>query len=223
MQPQHLGHACPQKSAVVLLGRKAAKVHRPEVHRRFAAHNPFGQHFARTTGTGDASRVKPSGDKTIVHFGCLADDKIIVRRKALWPVDKFYKVGVGQGGNAVFAGLKRLGKFGPVRLKQLKREVVGNSIDQPRFGVGLERAQHNRITLWAKVERIVRVAAHRQIGVGAGDRFANNVVVFDRVKRNLDASAQGQVARPHATTEDNNFTLDRAQGGFHARRPAILV
>ena len=123
----------------------------------------------------------------------------------------------------MFAGLKWFGKFGPVRLKQLKGEAVGDLIDQPRFGMGLERTQHNCVILRAKVERIVRVATHRQIGVGARDRFANNVVVFDWVKRNLDASTQGQVARPHATTEDNNFALDRTQGGFDTSGSAILV
>src|SRR5438445_4834065 len=208
VQTENLRDALTQKGAVVRPRSETANVHRPKVNRGLSFDDPFGKIFSRSAGARDADGVEAGGDEQISQFRRLAQDEVVVGRETLRPVDEPGELAGFQRGDAPLAVLERLRKFFPVRLQELKREIVRHTLEPPRFGKGLERAEHDRVALATEINAQIGVPTDRQFVKSAVDRPGDDVVMFHRVKRNRDTATQTEFARPHAAGEHDVFRFD---------------
>ena len=63
-----------------------------------------------------------------------------------------------------------------------------------------------------EINRRVRIAGAGQFADRAGNRFAQHIVVFDRIERQINADGEPQLARPHSPREDDPIGVDLARG-----------
>src|SRR5690606_6641455 len=75
MRPGHgivfavgLERAREDPAAVAVQRAEATDVHRPQIHRRLAPVDPFGERAARPAGAGDAEGVEPGADEEPAEF-----------------------------------------------------------------------------------------------------------------------------------------------------------
>ena len=106
----------------------------------------------------------------------------------------------------------------PILGQELELEAVGNRVDVPRLGHGLEAAHHESADFLLVVEIAVGIADHRQVGRHAGDRLGDEIEVLRGVERHVDAGAAAERARPLAAAVDERLARDRASPS--AARPA---
>src|ERR1051326_3694975 len=151
VEPEHLGDAFPEEGPVIGPGPETADVDRPQVEGGLAVDDPFGEVFPGAAGAGDADGVEAGGDEEALQFGRLAEDELIVGSEAFGAVDEAGEGAGLEGGDAPAAVAERFGEFLPIRFEELEGETVGDTIDSPGFGSGLEGAQHDGVAFAAEV------------------------------------------------------------------------
>src|SRR5262245_54794557 len=124
MQAEDLGDTLAKKSEIVRPRREAANINGPQIHGGLSLSHPLSEIFSRAARAGNAHRVEAGGNEQPFQLWRFAHDEVVVRRKALRPVDEFRKLGRLQRWNPVLPVLERLGEFPPVRIEQLKGKLV---------------------------------------------------------------------------------------------------
>ena len=89
-----LGRAIDEKLRVTVMFAETPDIHRPQIHRRLATHNPLRQRPPRTAVGRDAVRVETGTDKKAAHFRRLAKNETAVRREGFRPVDELADTGI---------------------------------------------------------------------------------------------------------------------------------
>ena len=106
-------------------------VRRPEVERRRAFYDPFGERHSRAAPGCDAEGVEARADEDVAHLRRLAEDEIAVRREALRPVDHLLDADVAQSGHAPQSLLHDRFEMIPIRLQKLELEILRQWVGQP--------------------------------------------------------------------------------------------
>ena len=96
----------------------------------------------------------------------------------------------------------------PILGQQLELESFGNAINVPRLCDRLEAAHHQSADFFLVIDEAVGIADHRQRGGDAGNRLGDEIEVFRRRKRNVDAGRAAEFARPLAATVDDGLAGD---------------
>ena len=184
---------------------KAADIHAPEIHGHLAGLQPRHGELADTARTGDAHRVEPSQYEQPLGSSRSAHQEIVVRRKTLRTVDELRKLRRAQGWDAVLSGRPRLGKLLPVVGQQTKSEVAGHRVaNLPRLRSPLEGTElDGSVIERAEINRRIRIAGARQGWQRSLDGFAQNVMMLDRVERQIHSDAQSELASPHAARKNH--------------------
>ena len=89
-------------------------------------------------------------------------------------------------------------------------EILGNAVERPGLGVGLEGAEQQLAGVFLVVGAIVGIAQHRQIGAQPRERLGDDVEMLAGLQRRADAAALRQRARPHAGREHDCVGRDLA-------------
>ncbi len=106
--------------------------------------------------------------------------------------------------------------------KRLEGMVLGDPLEAPGLGLGLEGADHQLAGIFLVIGAFVRHAHHRHVARQIGDRLADDVEMLARMKRDVDADREAQIARPHAAGDDDLVGHDRAVCRLDALGRAIL-
>ena len=187
---------------IAMAASEPPDVSRPEIERRRAFHDPFGERHSRAAPGCDAEGVETRADKDVAHLGRLAKDEIAVRREALRPVDHLLDADVAQGGHAPESLLHDRLEMVPIRLQKLKLEILRQWVGQPGPGIGLVAAHHQAADLFLPVGQPVRIAQRRQARRHAGHCLGDDVLMLDRGQRDVDAGEPADGARPLAGADD---------------------
>ena len=94
-----LESALPNPIDIGMRRAKPADIHRPDIERRLATDDPFGQHFSSTAARCNTERIEASAYIKAVDSGCRAKNKISVRSKAFRSIEQFLDAGVFQCGH----------------------------------------------------------------------------------------------------------------------------
>ena len=111
---------------VVVVRAEAADVHRPEIERRLAVGDPFGERHAGAARRGDAEGVEAGADEEIAHLRRLAEHEIAVRREALQAVDHLLDAGRRQRRDAPERQAHDRLEMIPIVGQKAKGEILGD-------------------------------------------------------------------------------------------------
>ena len=142
---------------------EAADVDRPEIVRRLALGDPFGEHHAGAAARRDAEGVEAGADIDAAHLGGFAEDEVPVGGEALRAVDELLDAGRLHGRHAAHGELEQRLEMLEVVLEQLELEILRQSFACPRLGIGLVAAHHQPADLLLPIGEPVRIAQRRQV------------------------------------------------------------
>ena len=217
-----LGRALDEKLRVAVMIAETPDVHRPQIHRRLATHNPLRQSPPRAAVGCDAVGVEAGTDKKAAHFRRLAEDETAVRREGFRPVNELANAGVFQRGNPTGSLQEQALELVPVTLEQLKMEVARNAVlRRPRHGIQLVATHRKAADFLLEIAEPVRVAQRRQIGGDSLDWLGDEILMLHRLHRHGDTGQAAAFARPNAAAVDRNLALDVTQFRLHAGNSAI--
>ncbi len=214
--------AGPDPGGGEVVRAEAADVDRPEVVRRRAVDDPFGQRHARAATAGDAEGVEAGADEKARDLGRLAEDEVAVRGEALGAVDELLDAGGLERGDAAEGESHHRLEVVEVAVEQGEVEAVGDAGLGPGLRVRLVAAHHQAADLLLVVGEPVRVAQRRQVRRHALDAVGDQVLVLDADQRHVDAGQPADLARPLAGAVDHGFAGDLAPVGDDALDPAVL-
>ena len=176
--------------------REAADVDVPQVERRLAVDDPFGDELAGAAGIGDARRVEAGAHEVAGELRRFAEDEVAVEREALGAVQQQLDLGGLEARRAVDRVLHQDLEVVPVLGQELEFEAVGNRIDVPRLRFRLEAAHDEAADFLLVVEVAVGVADHRHVGRHAGDRLGHEIEVLGGIERHRDAGRAARIRAP---------------------------
>ena len=202
--------------------REAADVDRPQIERRLAGHDPFGQRHAGAARAGDAHRVEAGADEEAFQLRRLAQDVVEVRREAFRAVHEGLDAGLLQRRDADQRVVHQDLELVPVVGQHAELEIVGDDVLVPRLGLGLEAAHQQAADLLLEVDVAVGIAHHRQVARHALHLLGDDVHVLAGIERHRDADHAAELARPLAGAIDDDLGRDRAFGRLHAGDAAVL-
>ena len=126
MQPERLGGAIEQMRAVGVKRREAAQVDVPQVDRRIAADDPFGDQAPGAAGVGDTCRIEAGAHEVTVELRRFAEDEIAVQGEALRSVEQHLHLRGLEAGRAVYRVRHQDLELIPILGQQLEFEALGN-------------------------------------------------------------------------------------------------
>ena len=217
-----LGRALDEKLRVTVMFAETPDVHRPQIHRRLATHNPLRQRPPRPAVGRDAVRVEAGTDKKAAHFRRLAKNETAVRREGFRPVDELADAGVFQRGHATDSLQEQPLELIPVAFEQLKMEVARDAVRRrPRHGLQLVAAHREPADFLLEIAEPIRVPQRRQIGGDSLDWLGDKILVLHGLNRYGDVGQAAAFSRPNAAAVDGDFALDVTQFCLHAGDSAI--
>ena len=209
--------------AVCLKRLHPADIDIPQINRRIACIHPFGQHHAGTTGRLDTHRIEPCRDKEVAQLGRLAKDIAIIRRKALWPIEKGLDASRCQMRETVHRARQNGLKVVKILGQGIKFKVLGNAIHAPGFGFRLERSQQNLAGIFLVIGTFIRYAQNRQIGCQPVNTLGDNVEMLAGMQRHRYAGLCPDFACPHATGIHHIISFNRTLIRHHTGHPTIRL
>ena len=201
---------------------EAADVDRPQVHRRFAAHDPLGERLAGPAAGGDAVGVEAGADVEVCNLGRLAKDEVAVGGEGFGAVEHILDPGPLERRHARERLLHERLEVVPVVVQQRIVEALGDAVLGPGDRIRLVAAHDQATHLLLEVDQPVRVAQSRQVARHPLDRLGHDVLVLDRNQRHVDAGQRCDLARPLPGAVDHHLAGDRALGGHDAAGPPAL-
>ncbi len=222
VQSEHLRDPRPQPPVVGVERREPPYVDAHQVVLRLPGDDPLGERTSGPTGRGDADRVEAGADEEAAQRRRLAEQELVVGGERLRAVVELADPGVLQRRDPAYGLVHQHREVVPVLLEELElervRQVVGRA---PRFGLGLEAADHQAAGLLLEVGPAVRVAHDRQVWVDALDPLGDDVEVLGRVQRHAHADQVTERLGPLAGAVDDDLGLDVAAVGAYAGHPAV--
>ena len=216
VQAERLGDAVAQPGVVAVEIGEAADVDRPQIERRLAGDDPFGQRHAGPARTRDTHRIEPGADIEAAQSRRLAQDVAEIGREALRAVHEGLDTGFLQCRDADQRIVHQDLELVPVVRQHAELEIVGDDVLVPRLGLGLEAAHQKAAHLLLEVDVAVRIAHHRQVARHALHLLGDDVHVLAGIERHGDADHAPDLARPLAGAVHHHLGLDRALGRLHA-------
>ena len=201
---------------------EAADVDGPEVHRRLAAHDPFGERLAGPAPGGDAVGVEAGAEVKLFDLGRLAEDEVAVGGEGLGAVEHILDPGALERRHARERLLHERLEVVPVVVQQRIVEALGDAVLGPGDRVRFVAAHDQAADLLLEVDQPVRVAQGRQVARDPLDRLGYDVLVLHRNQRHVDPGQRRDLARPLPGAVDHHLAGDRTLGGHHAAGPALL-
>ena len=193
---------------IEMVPAEAADVDRPEIVRRLALGDPFGEHHACAAPGCDAEGVEAGADIDAAHLRRLAEDEVPVGGEAFRPVDELLDACRLHGGHAARGELEQRLEMVEVVLEKLELEGLREALDCPRLGIWLVAAHHQPSDLLLPIGEAVRVAQRRQVRCHALDCLGDEILVLHRYERNIDAGHAPDLARPLAGTDHELVASD---------------
>ena len=111
---------------------EASDIHRPQIVRRLAVGDPFGERHPGAARRGDAKGVEPRADEKISHLRRLADHPIAIRREALQAVDHLLDSGRSQRRDAPQREVHDRLEMVPIVRQKAKGEILGDGGERSR-------------------------------------------------------------------------------------------
>jgi hypothetical protein len=219
---ENLRDATSQERGVVHRRTEPAGIDFPKVERRLAFPDPLGDRPAGTAGARDAEGVEAGRDEETVAPRDWAEEEGAVRGETLRAVDEAIERRRSDRRQAVLHLSDRGVEPLPIGIEELEGKVVRHAFGRQRLGVVLEGAEADAVADEAEVDGAVVVARTGEIVGDAGDRRGFDVVVLDRVERDVEAVVQAELPRPHAAAEEDVFRGDVACGGGDAGGAAAV-
>ncbi len=211
MQPEHLGDAVMKPSVVAVERREPPDVHPGQVAGRRAVDDPLRKRTPGSACGGDADRVEAGADEEVRELGGFAEDELVVGREALRTVVELLDSGLLERRDPQQRVVHQNLEVVPILVQQLEFERVRDRIGRhPRFGFGLEAADHQPADFLFEVRVAVGVAQDRQVGVHAVDGFADDVEVLGRMQRDVHTGHRADLFGPLPCAVDDDLGLDVA-------------
>ncbi len=207
---------------ILVRNAEAADVHRPEVHGRLAARDPFGQGLARPAAGNDAEGIEARADKKSRHPRRFAQNKVPVGGEGFGPVDQGLDSGRLQRRDARDGRFHRRAELVPIGIEQGEMESLGDSVFRPGLRVQLEGAHDQAADFFLVVDQPVGIAHRRQIARHSRNRLGDQVLVPHRNQRHVDAGKPAHLARPLSGAVDRHLADNTSFGGFDGADPAVL-
>ncbi len=217
-----LERARPDPAVVALRLAEATDVDRPEVHGRFARHDPLGERASGAARRGDAERIEAAADVEACELRRLAEDEVAVGRERLRAVDQLLDARPLERRYAQQSLLHQRLEVIPVRIEQGEVEAIGDAVRRPGDRVRLVAAHDQPADLLLEIDQAVGVAERRQVGRDAGDRLGDHVLVLHRGERHAHPGKAPERPGPLARTQHDDLGGDFALLGDDARDPAAL-
>ncbi|MNS47477.1 hypothetical protein D3C72_800080 [compost metagenome] len=195
---------------------EAARIDTHQVERRLAVDDPFSQLPAGAAGSGDAEGmafVQPE----ILQARCGTDNRVTVRRIGDSAIIDFLDAHFAEGRNTHHGGFDMRHQAVEFLLEQLIFAVVGGAVDITDRRADFVRTEDQTARFFAHIPGRVGFAqnAHFRQALAATFlngrvRLGNDILMFDRNDRNVDADHLAGLAGKGARAGDDMFGDDLA-------------
>jgi hypothetical protein len=183
----------------------------------------FGHQPADAAAGEDAQGVEARGDEKVAQLGRFAHQRREVGREALGAAEELAHAGASGGGHALEGVLHEGHHAVDVGLDLAEGELLGNAVQRPGRGHGLEDAEHQPAALLAQVGVVGRVLQDGPAALDALHTLQDQVVVLGGLERNVHPGQLSDLAPPHARTVDHVLGGDGSAVRHHARHAAALL
>ncbi len=206
---------------VEMRAAEAPDIDRPEIVRRLALGDPFGERHARPAGRSNAEGVEAGADEEIPQLRRLAENEIAVGRKALRPAKQLLDAGRLQRRHAHQRLFHDLLEMIEIAVEQRVMEIPRDAVECPWDGIGLIAAHDQPADLFLVVGQPVGIAQSRQVG-GHAEGFGDEILMLDRDEWHVDAEAGGEAPRPLPGADDDALAFDAASLRNDGADPALV-
>ena len=215
-QAETFANPFAQVVAVALEGLVAAHIDFPQVGRWMSAANPFRNDLADAAGGLQADGIQPRRDEAIPALRRLANVVAHIRREAFGSAEELGQPGAAQGRHPVHRLFQHRREMVQTAGNLVETKVLGNAIDGPGAGIGLEGANQQFAGVVFEIGASVVVADHRQIGAQSVHLVKQRVIMLAGVQGHVHADRRRQLPGPHAGAQDQGFGANFAVPGCHA-------
>ena len=153
-----LKRARPHPAVIAVGQAKASDVDRPQVHRRLAPGDPFGERPSGAAGRGDPESVEAAAHVHPAYLRRLAEDEIAIGRERLGSVDQLLDARALERRHPDQRLCHQLLEAIPIGIQQGEVEVLGDAGLGPWLRVRLVATHHQAADLLLEVDQPVRVA-----------------------------------------------------------------
>ena len=217
-----LGGGLTDVFLVRLVQPEAGHVHAVDVLLRLAVDHPFRQCLADTAALRKA-RHHAAGHPVAARTG-RADKRVAVGRKGKGPVDPPLDADAVQTGKPFEPERQFLADPVDVFRDQVHAVIPGRTVHVPVNRLGLVHAKQQPVAFLPRIGVALRVDHDRHLALEGRERIpflGDEVMVFHRRDRQVDADHAAKLLGPEAAAVDHVFGVDRALLGHHV--PAAVA